>query len=133
MKTYSVLFAEDVPHYGTANIEAPDDEAASAAATAFEASTLTHDPDWSSIVCRRIVSIEDPHGEIIATDVPLGRPDAPDRVADPAACCHSRPVLRLGIDAGGRPAGRPALHRDRAGPGTPSNGPGTTGGRIAPR
>ena len=28
LKTYTVLFAEDVPHYGTAEIAAPDDDAA---------------------------------------------------------------------------------------------------------
>jgi hypothetical protein len=41
--TYTVLFAEDVPD----------------------------DPDWSSIVCRRIVSIAAPDGRVIAHDIPL--------------------------------------------------------------
>ena len=68
MKTYSVLYAEDVPHYGTAEIEAENDAEAIAKAKAgpFE----TDDPDWNNTVCRRIVHIEGPAG-IIAEDVPL--------------------------------------------------------------
>ena len=34
LKTYTVLFARDIPHYGTAEIEAESDEAALAAAKA---------------------------------------------------------------------------------------------------
>jgi hypothetical protein len=68
MKIYSVLYAEDVPHYGTAEIEAETDTEAIAKAKAgpFE----TDDPDWNNTVCRRIVHIEGPAG-IIAEDVPL--------------------------------------------------------------
>jgi hypothetical protein len=36
MKTYTVLFAEDVPHYGAAEIEAEDDAAALEAAKAYD-------------------------------------------------------------------------------------------------
>ena len=69
MKTYSVLYAEDVPHYGTAEIEAETDAEAIAKAKAgpFE----TDDPDWNNTVCRRIVHIEAPDGDLIAADVPL--------------------------------------------------------------
>jgi hypothetical protein len=58
MKTYSVLFAEDVPHCGSAEIEAAEDAAAIETAKADEVTAVAHDPDWSWTVCRRIVHIE---------------------------------------------------------------------------
>ena len=69
MKTYIALYAEDVPHYGTVEIEAENDAEAIAKAKAgpFE----TDDPDWDNTVCKRIVHIEDPEGKLIAVDVPL--------------------------------------------------------------
>ncbi len=69
MNTYSVLYAEDVPHYGTAEIEAEND--AEAIAKAKTGPFETDDPDWNNTVCRRIVHIEDPEGKLIAVDVPL--------------------------------------------------------------
>jgi hypothetical protein len=71
MKTYSVLFAEDVPHYGVAEIEAEDDTAALDAAKAFDLSEVTNDPEWNNSVCKRIVYIEDPEGNTMFHDVPL--------------------------------------------------------------
>ncbi len=71
MKTYSVLFAEDVPHYGTAHIEAPNDAAALEAARAYDLSDVTNDPEWENSVCRRIVHIEDPEGNVIHCDIAL--------------------------------------------------------------
>ena len=69
MKTYTVLYAEDVPHYGTNEIEAAsDDEAIAMAIT--EPSDYTDDPDWNNTVCKRIVHIEGPEG-IIAEGIPL--------------------------------------------------------------
>jgi len=71
MKTYSVLFAEDVPHYGVAQIEAEDDAAALEAAKAYDISEVTNDPEWENSVSKRIVHIEDPEGHTVAYDVPL--------------------------------------------------------------
>jgi hypothetical protein len=68
MKTYTVLYAEDVPHYGATEIEAEND--AEAIAMAKAADFDTDDPDWNNTVCKRIVHIEGPEG-IIAEDVPL--------------------------------------------------------------
>jgi hypothetical protein len=71
MKTYTVLFAQDVPHYGTAGIEAADDNVAIAAAKELDPAEYTHDPAWDDPVCRRIVHIEAPDGRIIAQDIAL--------------------------------------------------------------
>jgi hypothetical protein len=71
MKTYSVLFAEDVPHYGCAQIEAEDDTAALEAAKAYDLSEVTNDPECENSVCKRIVYIEDPEGNTIFHDVSL--------------------------------------------------------------
>ena len=70
MKTYSLLYAEDVPHYGTNEIiAATDDEAIAIAKTGpFD---YADDPDWNNTLCKRIVHIEGPEGRIIAADVPL--------------------------------------------------------------
>jgi hypothetical protein len=71
MKTYTVLFAQDVPHYGSIDIEADDDAAAIALASAFDLDDVTLDPDWDNTSCRRIVHIEAPDGRLIAEAVAL--------------------------------------------------------------
>jgi hypothetical protein len=71
MKTYSVLFAEDIPYYGTVEIEAENDVAALEVAKAYDLSEVTTDPEWGYSVCKRIVYIEDPNGKTIHYDVPL--------------------------------------------------------------
>jgi hypothetical protein len=71
MKTYTVLFAEDVPHYGTAEIHAEDDNAALEAAKAYPLSEVTNDAEWENSACRRIVWIEDSDGNTIVEDVSL--------------------------------------------------------------
>jgi hypothetical protein len=73
MKTYTVLYAEDVPHYGQAEIEATDDDAAIEAARKVyaEGSLDLYDPDWDNTICKRIVHIEDQDGEIIAEDIAI--------------------------------------------------------------
>ncbi len=71
MKAYTVLFAEDVPHYGAAEIEAEDDAAALEVAKAYDLSEVTNDPEWENSVCKRIVHIEDAEGKTIFHDVPL--------------------------------------------------------------
>ena len=71
MKTFTVLFAEDVPHYGTAEIQAEDDTAALEAAKAYDLSEVTTDPEWENSVCKRIVYMVDPEGNTIFHHVPL--------------------------------------------------------------
>ena len=75
MKTYSVLFAQDVPHYGVAHIEANDDAAALEADKAYDLSEVATDPEWENSVCKRIVYIEDQEGNTIINDVPLDNCD----------------------------------------------------------
>lgn len=71
MKTYSVLFAEDVPHYGIAHLKAEDDAAALEAARAYDLSEIANDPERENSVCKRIVHIEDAAGNTIFHDIPL--------------------------------------------------------------
>lgn len=71
MKTYTVLYAEDVPHYGTAGITASDDAAAIAAAKRQTVGAIAIDPDYDNSACKRIVRIEDDEGNVIATDIAL--------------------------------------------------------------
>jgi hypothetical protein len=63
MKTYIILYAEDVPHYAQGEVEARGPKDAIAKARKLDTESLTaYEPDWSGAVCRRIVSIEDPKG-----------------------------------------------------------------------
>jgi hypothetical protein len=72
MKTYTVLYAEDVPHYAQGEVEARGPKDAIARARKLDTDTFTaYEPDWSGAVCRRIVSIEDPKGKIVAEAIPL--------------------------------------------------------------
>jgi hypothetical protein len=56
MKTYSVLYAEDVPHYGFHDIEAENDQAAIEAAIALHkrGGVSLSEAHWDSSVCARI-------------------------------------------------------------------------------
>lgn len=72
MKTYSVIYAEDVPHYAGGEIPARSPKQAIAKARKVDTDTFTaFDPDWSNAVCRRIVTITDPKGKTIAEDIRL--------------------------------------------------------------
>lgn len=73
MKTYTVLYAEDVPIYGSAEIEAENDEAAIALAHDMHAAgkIVLDDISWNASVCHRIVSIQDDQGNEIADDISL--------------------------------------------------------------
>ena len=71
MKTYTVFFAEDVPCYGTVEIEAENDAAALDAAKAYDLTEVTTDPEWENSVSKRIVHIEDAEGNTLFHDVPL--------------------------------------------------------------
>jgi len=74
MKTYTVLYAEDVSHYGVTQIPAENDAEAIANAKAISEDDLGNvavDPDHGSTVCKRIVHILGPDGNDIAADIPL--------------------------------------------------------------
>lgn len=130
MRTYTVLYAEDVPHYGTREFDAADDTLAIERARAIAPDALsnyTNDPDHNDTLCRRIVHIEGPEG-IIAEDIYLGPNDslrdrAPDlaqaldeainalkRIADtahyengePCTSLESREIADIYADAAGQ-------------------------------
>jgi len=91
MKTYEVLYAEDVPHYGVREIEAADDRLAIQKAcdiTPESMSRYTNDPDHDNPCCRGIVHIEGPDG-VIAENISL----------DDFHLCRAEAGLRLKIDA----------------------------------
>lgn len=71
MPIYQVLYAEDVPHYGTADIEAETDEAAITAARDFDFSDTAIDPEHSYTGLKRIIHIQSHDGRIIAEDIAL--------------------------------------------------------------
>ena len=72
MKTYTVIYAEDVPHYAMGEIEARSPKAAIAKARKLDTDTFgAYDADWNNAVCRRIVSIQDEAGNDVARDMPL--------------------------------------------------------------
>jgi hypothetical protein len=70
-KTYTVICAQNVPHYGSVEIDAIDDTEALAAAKAYDLSDVACDPDWKNSTCKRIVTIEDEAGNVVAEDVAL--------------------------------------------------------------
>jgi len=71
MKTYTVIFAEDVPRYGVAEIAAEDDAGVHAAARAYDFDSLFTEPEWCSSFRRRIVEITDEGGNLVAEDIAL--------------------------------------------------------------
>ncbi len=84
MKTYTVLYAEDVPHYGTREIEAASDDLAVQRAieiTPDAMSTYTDDPNHNNTQHRRIVPIEGPDG-VIAEGIYLDQTDMPAVLAN---------------------------------------------------
>lgn len=72
LKTYTVLYAEDIPHYGGVEIEAAGDAEALSIARSFDTEQVSYyEGCWDGAVCKRIVSIEDADGKAIAQDIPL--------------------------------------------------------------
>jgi hypothetical protein len=72
MKTYSVIYAEDVPHYATVEIQAASDAEAVAIAKAQHTGDLDFgSPDWGNPILRRIVSIENGNYIGVASDISL--------------------------------------------------------------
>jgi hypothetical protein len=70
---YSVLYAEDVPHYGFAEIEADTDEEAIERTKTHDYGDLDLEAEWGSSACKRIIHIERPDGKIVADDISLDR------------------------------------------------------------
>ncbi len=68
---YLVLYAEDVPCYGTAEIRAAGDAEALAAAKAIDSTDLYLEPEWNNAFCRRIIHIEADDGRVIAENISL--------------------------------------------------------------
>jgi len=72
LKSYSVLYAEDIPHYGSVDIEARDDAEALRLALSFDSDKVSYyEGCWDGAACKRIVSINDAAGRTIAQDIPL--------------------------------------------------------------
>jgi hypothetical protein len=71
MKTYTVLYAEDVPHYATVVIEAQNDQAAIDLAKGRDYREEDLEAEWSNTVCKRIVHVTDEQNNTILHDVPL--------------------------------------------------------------
>jgi hypothetical protein len=73
MKTYTVLYASDIPHYATFEVEAGSPEQALTAARAKikAGDVLLEDPDWEGSILDRIIQIEDDAGNSVANDIPL--------------------------------------------------------------
>lgn len=85
MKTYTVLYAGDVPHYGSHTFQAATDELAIDRATniildVMSALTFTDDPDYNNPQMRRIVHIEGPDG-VIAEGIYLDNDPLPTLIA----------------------------------------------------
>lgn len=71
MPIYEILYAEDVPHYGSKDIEAASADDALAKAKEIDPLSVTNEPDHQNAVCKRIVHIEDADGNLVAEDIPL--------------------------------------------------------------
>ncbi|MCB9957155.1 MAG: hypothetical protein H6843_00925 [Rhodospirillaceae bacterium] len=71
MKRYTILYAEDVPHYGLTEIEAADAADALAAARIADYSDLFMEPEWANAVCRRIVKIVDEDDTVVVENIAL--------------------------------------------------------------
>jgi len=81
MKTYTIIFAEDIPHYGVVELEARNQKSALAKAKAhwravrlgLEPYPLT-DAEFGNAINSRIVMITGDGGEELVTDIHLDKP-----------------------------------------------------------
>ncbi len=73
MKTFTVLYAEDVPHYAAVEIEAEDAYEAITKARALDTTDVPTDPDWHNAVSRRIVEVTDEDENIVIEFIPLDK------------------------------------------------------------
>jgi hypothetical protein len=72
MKSYSVTYARDVPHYASAEVFAENDAGAIKAAIYFDVRPLKFHPNDDEGVCLRIIQIDDEHGDAVSEeDIPL--------------------------------------------------------------
>jgi hypothetical protein len=88
-KLYSVLYAEDIPCYGTAQLRAAtDDEALEKARRLADTDRdlIILDPDWTQPFCKRLIHIEADDGRVIAENIALDHA----RVIAVAPCCAAR-------------------------------------------
>jgi hypothetical protein len=93
MPIYSITFAEDIPNYAHADIEAEDDAAAIEAATSYELCARNLDLDHFFGVNRRIASIENDAGDIIAEDISLEMPIPRSGEGTTCSLCDAIQVL----------------------------------------
>lgn len=93
-KTYTVTYAENVPHYGQIEIEATSRRKALAWAKAENFDSIYFDDaDYGSSSCRRIVQIEDEDGAIIAEDIALDPYYLMDEANVPRRLCEHAAAL----------------------------------------
>ena len=98
MKTYSILLAQDIPHYGTTEVEAADATEALARAKDLDFSEICLDPDWANPVCSRIVHIVDEAGAEVAHDIALDG-YVLHHDSEPRAALYARaPALRAALE-----------------------------------
>jgi hypothetical protein len=71
MKTYIALYAEDVRHYATVEIQAEDTVDAIEKARSCDLTGVPTNPDWHNAVCRRIVEVTDEDENIVAEFISL--------------------------------------------------------------
>ena len=74
MKTYTVLYAEDVTHYTAVEIDAMDTVDVIEKAQACDLTDMPTNPDWHNAVCRRIVEVTDEDENIVAAFIPVDTP-----------------------------------------------------------
>jgi hypothetical protein len=97
---YSVLFAEDVPHYGTVEIEADNDQEAIERARAYDFGDVALEAEWNNSACKRIIHIEDPEGKIVADDISLDGVFIRDGGEDAMRLCDSAEEMLKALEAG---------------------------------
>jgi hypothetical protein len=72
LKTYTVLYAEEVPHRAFGEVGALDDTSAVRKARRMKTESFCqYDPHWDRAFCKRIVHVEAPDGTLIAEDIQL--------------------------------------------------------------
>ena len=104
MKTYTVTFAQDVPHYATVCIHAETDREAFEKARALwnaDDPPFTDDPDWSNTTCQRIVEIEDAGGRCVAASIALDQYHLRDGGERDLNLCDAAPELLSVLEAAG--------------------------------
>jgi len=118
MKTYSILLAQDIPHYGATEIGAASAAQALERAKQLDISAICLDPDWENPVCLRIVHVVDEAGAEVAHDIALDG-YVLHHVSEPrAALCAQAPALRTALEEiaatplWGEPVADPALRAE---------------------